>query len=117
MVTALQPTDDQHQDLLNRLHEVSERTGTQVAGSLEKFAAGFGAFANRAFDEAVQLLEPVLSDSVLLGGSNPQRRVIEDTYLEACMRAGHYEKARAILQGRNRESSVFDNKLLRKISG
>lgn len=117
MATAMQDTDLQHQDLLHKLHDVSEKTGTQVASSLEKFAAGFGAFANCAFDEAVRLLEPVLSDSVLVGGSNPQRRIVEDTYLEACMRSGQYDKAGAILRGRNRESSVFDSNLLKKING
>jgi len=117
MATALQDTDTQHQDLLKKLHEVSEKSGTRVASALEKYAAGFGAFTRRDFDAAVQLLEPVLSDSVLIGGSNPQRRVIEDTYLEACMRTEQYDKASAILRGRNRASSVFDSNLLRKIDG
>lgn len=116
MVTALQPTDEPHRNLLKKLHDVAEKRGTRVACSLEKFAAGFGAFANRDFDEAVELLGPALSDSVLLGGSNPQRRVIEDTYLEACMRTEQYDKASAILRGRNRKSSVFDTKLLEVIN-
>ena len=115
MVTALQPGAEPQQDLLNKLHDVAERRGTQVARSLEKFAAGFGAFARCAFDDAVQLLEPVLADSVLLGGSNPQRRVIEDTYLEACMRTAQYDKASAILRARNRHFSDFDNNLRRRI--
>jgi hypothetical protein len=117
MATALQPTDAQHQDLLTKLHDVSEKRATKAAESLEIFAAGFGAFTRRAFDETVQLLEPVLADSVLIGGSNPQRRVVEDTYLEACMRTEQYAKAGAILRSRNRESSVFDKNLLSKIDG
>ena len=112
MATAMQTSDAEHKSLLDELHEIAEKRDTPAAASLEVFASGFGAFAKHAYEETVGLLEPVLSDSVLLGGSNPQRRVVEDTYLEACMRSEQYGKARAILQNRNRPTSVFDQRLL-----
>lgn len=112
MAAALQTDDASQQDLLGKLHAVAEKRGTRIAVSLETFARGFGAFASHDYEDAVDLLEPVLSASVLLGGSNPQRRVVEDTYLEACMRSEQYDKARAILQHRDRPTSVFDQNLL-----
>lgn len=116
MGTALQANEQRHCELLNELRGNAEKSGTQLAASIETFAKGFGAFARNANEEAVQLLEPVLDDSVLLGGSNPQRRVIEDTYLEACMRSDQFDKARTILEERNRPWSVFDQKLLARIN-
>ena len=115
MATALQTDTDSHQDLLAKLHDITKKRNTRVAASLEVFAAAFGAFANGAYDEVVQALEPLLPDSVLLGGSNPQRRIVEDTYLEACMRSEKFDKARAVLQQRNRSTSVFDQKLLQTV--
>ncbi|NOX68867.1 MAG: hypothetical protein GXP15_06755 [Gammaproteobacteria bacterium] len=112
MATALQTDAAPHEELVARLQAIAEKRGSRVAASLETFARAFGAFRNQAYEEVVALLEPVLPDSVLLGGSNPQRRIVEDTYLEACMRSEHYDKARSILQYRNRPASVFDQKLL-----
>ena len=116
MGTALQADGEKHQELLDELHGIAEKRGTQVASSIEIFAKSFGAFANHAYEDTVNLLEPVLKDSLLLGGSNPQRRIIEDTYLEACMRSDQYAKAHAILLERNRASSSFDQNLLTRIN-
>ena len=116
MGTALQADGEQHQELLDELHGIAEKRGTQVASSIEIFAKSFGAFANHAYEDTVNFLEPVLKDSLLLGGSNPQRRIIEDTYLEACMRSDQYAKAHAILLERNRASSSFDQNLLTRIN-
>ena len=116
MAAALHPDNGKLKDLVQQLREVSEKSGTSVSGCVQYFAKAFGAFANGAYDDAVAVLEPVLADSVLIGGSNPQRRIVEDTYLEACMRTGRYAQARAIVEGRNRKSSVFDMKLLDRIS-
>lgn len=117
MATALHPENEKHADLMDQLSAFSSRTGTQEAECVRQYAAGFGAFANRAYDDVVRLLGPLLADSVLIGGSNPQRRIIEETYVEACMRAGQYDKASEIVQGRKRDFSVFDSDLLKKING
>ena len=115
MAAALHPDDRKLKELLQQLGAVAEKRGTRVAACVYQYAEGFGAFANEAYDDVVTILEPVLPDSVLLGGSNPQRRIVEDTYLEACIRSGRDEQARAVLLGRNRETSVFDSNLLDKI--
>lgn len=117
MATALHPADRKHDDMIEELREVSALTGTRVAECVLQFATGIGAFVAHAYDDAVGFLEPAVADSVLIGGSNPQRRIIEETYVEACVRAGYYDKASAILTARDRGFSVFDNKLLEKISG
>jgi len=116
MAAALHPDAGKQKDMVQQLREVSEKSGTRVAGCVQQFSEGFGAFTDESYDEAVALLEPVLADSVLIGGSNPQRRIVEDTYLEACMRTGRYEQARTVVEARDRTNSVFDMKLLDRIS-
>ncbi len=117
MATALQTDIEPQQDLLEKLHRIAEKRKSQVAASLEVFAAAFVAFSNGDYDDVVQSLEPLLPDSVLLGGSNPQRRIVEDTYIEACIRSKNYDKARTVLEQRNRPGSVFDQKLLQIAGG
>jgi len=117
MATALQADTDSQQEFLEKLRRIAVKRESRVAASLEVFADAFGAFANGAYDDVVQSLEPLLPDSVLLGGSNPQRRIVEDTYLEACMRSKRYDKARTVLQQRNRPTSVFDQELLQIAGG
>ena len=51
------------------------------------YAEGFCAFANSDFDTSVARLKSAVTDSVLLGGSNPQRHVIEETYQAALIAA------------------------------
>jgi len=116
MATALHPRNKKHEDLMDQLSEFTTESGTRVARCVRQYAQGLGAFTNRAWGDAVNLLEPVLVDSVLIGGSNPQRRIIEETYLEACIRAGQNDKAVAILHRRNRECSVFDGNLLKRMN-
>ena len=41
------------------------------------------AFTQRDFTECKNLLEPILGDTVLVGGSNPQRAVVWETYASA----------------------------------
>jgi hypothetical protein len=47
----------------------------------------FCAFANGDFATSVARLDLAVGDSVLLGGSNPQRHVIEETYQAALIAA------------------------------
>lgn len=116
MAAALHPDDAKLKDLVRQLREVFEKSGTRVSECVQQFAKGFGAFADDAYDDAVRLLQPVFADSVLIGGSNPQRRIVEDTYLEACMRSGRYTQVRAIIEARDRHSSIFDMKLLDRVN-
>jgi len=114
-LAALHPDSQELESLLQQLREVADKRDTRVAECVQQYAAGFGAFRNEAYADVIELLEPVLADSVLVGGSNPQRRIVEDTYLEACMRSGGSAQARAVLIERNRETSVFDSKLLDRL--
>lgn len=74
-------------------------------------ADGFAAYHAGCYAESAAILEPILASAVTLGGSNPQRRIIEDTYLDACVRCARHEAARKIVAARNRPNSLFDQRL------
>lgn len=61
---------------------------------------GFAACAAGSFDEAADILVPLLPEVVRIGGSGAQRDMVEDTAIVACLRAGRSEAARAILRRR-----------------
>jgi len=88
MSVAILNDPEQRQALLDELRRLSEEQGTELARCMLQFAQGFYAFADADYAAAVTLLQPVLPGSVLLGGSNPQRRIVEETFLAASARAG-----------------------------
>ncbi|MGI9200273.1 MAG: hypothetical protein ACR2QL_04390 [Woeseiaceae bacterium] len=51
---------------------------SNVGEVVDRFTRGFYAFADGAYAEAADLLQQS-NDSIFLGGSNPQRRVVEET--------------------------------------
>ena len=77
----------QQNALIDELGQVAASSGTPLANAMLAYAEGFRAFADRDFVAAVERLRSVVADSVLLGGSNPQRRVIEETYQAALIAA------------------------------
>ena len=115
MSMALLNNKEHRQACLDELTRLSQESKAELANCMLQFAKGFNAFADCDYAAAVALLEPVMSGSVMLGGSNPQRRIIEETLLEACIRAGQHEKATAILQSRNGGQPAIDSELLGKI--
>ena len=54
---------------------------------------GVQAFAEGDHDRAVRILEPLMPELVRIGGSHAQRELWEDTFIVACLRAGHGDKA------------------------
>ena len=112
MAASLHPDPARQKECANRLHDVTQESGSRMAECLEIYAQGFHAYNNGSYDEAVEVLAPALADSVLLGGSNPQRRVIEDTYLAACLHAGRQAEAQAVVVRRDRKNSSFDQEIL-----
>ena len=71
---------------------------------------GIAAFARDDYESAADLIEPVFPQLARIGGSHAQREVFEDTLLEACIRAGRYDKAEDMLRERlNRRSSPRDS--------
>jgi len=73
-------------------------------------AQGIWAFAQGAYDEAIQCIEPVADQIIRIGGSDAQREVFEDTLLEAYLRAGRYAQAEALLRQRlGRRPSARDS--------
>lgn len=86
MSTGLANNAAEQRTLIEGLGRLADSEATPLANAMLRYAEGFCAFANQDFALAIERLEPVLADSVLLGGSNPQRRVVAETY-EAALAA------------------------------
>lgn len=86
--------------------------------SLIPLYRGIQSFANGDYQEAVRVLEPIMPDIVRLGGSHAQRELCEDTLIVACLRAGHAEKARTLIDNRlHRRPSRRDEAWRRQAGG
>ena len=112
--TALNPEDHHHAKLESALREIAKETESGAIRCAHHAAKAFGEFVSQDYNAATETLEPILTDTVLLGGSNPQRRIIEETYVEACIRANKHDAAREILWIRNRPQSRLDQILLQR---
>jgi len=90
MVVALSNSSERKQELENELLKLknAEFDTDSVAHALVDMMNGFIAFAERDFDSSARTLAPVIEASVMLGGSNPQRSVIGETFMQACHNAG-----------------------------
>jgi hypothetical protein len=76
---------------------------------------GVQAFAEGDHKRAVRILEPLLPELVRIGGSHAQRELWEDTFIVACLRAGHGDKAARMISERlHRRPSRRDQAWLRE---
>ena len=57
------------------------------AAAITNCARAFAAFADEDYLSAVPMLETAVEDGLLLGGSNPQRRLLQETLDEAIVRS------------------------------
>ena len=100
------------ENLQKRLAELEVRAadGKLAPGpSAIDICRGIRAFAEGDNDNAVRILEPVMSELVRIGGSHAQRELWEDTLIVACLRGGHSDKAAKIIAARlNRRPSARD---------
>ena len=86
--------------LIDGLRDLAAQ-GHPVAGTVVlPLAQGIQAFVRGDYDETVRLIAPTADQIVGVGGSNAQREVIEDTLVEACLRAGRFEEAERLLRKR-----------------
>lgn len=70
---------------------------------------GVQAFAEGDHERAVRILEPLMPELVRIGGSHAQRELWEDTFIVACLRAGHGDKAARMISERlHRRPSARD---------
>ena len=78
-----------------------------------ELCAGAAAFAAGDYQAAARLLGDALADLPRIGGSHAQREVFEDTYIVACLRAGHRGRAEQRLRMRlARRPSTRDERWL-----
>lgn len=74
--------------------------GGLTSGVVLPLVEGVHAFGAGDYRRAIELIEPVRSRFVELGGSRAQRDVFADTLLEACFRAGDGDRAERLLAER-----------------
>jgi hypothetical protein len=71
-----------------------------AADVAEPVARGFEAFAREDWPLAVDMMAPVVTSLVRIGGSRAQRDLVENTLLAAYIRAGRTDEAKALLARR-----------------
>lgn len=99
---ALRTLSDGLRDLDAKGHPTA---GTTVLPLVEAIAA----FGRGEYAESARGLETLMDRIILVGGSNAQREVFEDTLVEAYLRAGEYDRAETLLRKRlDRRSSARD---------
>ena len=86
-------------------------TAPGVAELLPPLARGWAAYVAGEYAAAADLLLPTLPTLVRVGGSHAQREVVEDTVIEALLRAGRPDEAATLLRRRlDRRESVLDRR-------
>ena len=106
--------DDEALAALNDGLRALEAKGNPLAGELMlPLVQGIGAFGHGDYQGCARLLEPLLDRVIGVGGSNAQREVVQDTVLEAYLRAEDYDRAEALLRQRlDRRPSARDARWL-----
>lgn len=95
--------------MMRRLQSKAEQGDTCTRDVLVPLLQGLTAFATGKYAAAANVLEPICSQLVRIGGSHAQREVFEDTLLEAYLRAEMFDKAEVMLAERlGRRASVRD---------
>lgn len=86
--------------LIDGLHGLDAQGHPSAGTVVLPIVQGIAAFGRGDYAEAVRLIDPVFDRIVGVGGSNAQREVLEDTLIEACLRAGRFDRAEALLRDR-----------------
>jgi tetratricopeptide (TPR) repeat protein len=100
---ALVAVATQREDFDQRLAELEtlQASGKLAPGQLViDLCRGICAFAKGDYDAAILAFEPLMPAIAKIGGSHAQRELYEDTYMVACLRGGHPDKARQIISRR-----------------
>ncbi len=66
------------------------------------------------FDECVRLLEPIINNVAIIGGSHAQRDVVHRTHIDSLQKSGNRERAEQFINARlrDRPTSVWSKKRL-----
>ena len=100
---ALLAVATQREDFDQRLAELEilNATGKLAPGPIVvELCRGIRAFAGGDYEAAILAFEPLMPVIAKIGGSNAQRELYEDTYIVACLRSAHPDKARRIISRR-----------------
>ncbi|MEP1142403.1 MAG: tetratricopeptide repeat protein [Henriciella sp.] len=84
---------------------------------VQQVSAALISFLDGQFRESASILEAIHQDVSRIGGSNAQRRVVEDTLVMALVNAGEQTRAKALLERRLlRRPSSLDQQLIGRVS-
>ena len=86
LITALLGSDAELKTLTEAIGDLK---GNRNASYFEQLLAGAIAFTQRDFDKSQAIFEPLVAHTVLMGGSNPQRSIVQQTYERAKELAGN----------------------------
>ena len=96
--------------LVDGLEDMARRGSALACEVTLPLVRGVRAFADGAYDEAVEQIEPLAPQLTRIGGSHAQREVFEDTLLEAYLRSGRFDSAEEMLRERlSRRPSARDS--------
>ena len=89
MIVALCDSGERKKTLKNELLELknAETDTESVAHGLVDMMNGFEAYAQQDYLGCARSLGGVVASAVKLGGSNPQRSVVKETFMQACRQA------------------------------
>ncbi|MBL4836955.1 MAG: hypothetical protein JKY34_05195, partial [Kordiimonadaceae bacterium] len=85
MLAALSGSTDLYKKLEQEFETLENSTTTRLLSGLNN---SFWAYSQGQYSRCADTLKPLVQNSVLLGGSNPQRKIVEETFMAACKRAG-----------------------------
>jgi hypothetical protein len=89
---------------LTSLARHGERDASGVWESVAApLAAGLIAYSQGKFDQAANLIAPLLPRLHVIGGSHVQRDVFVQTWIDAALKAGHHSAVEDVLMQRHRE--------------
>ena len=112
-VAALSLDDVEYLQLVKEFEALDDN---EAAKLLTDLAQGFRAFAQQNYATAEALLRPVVGAAVRLGGSNPQRRIVEETWFTASAKSGETASASKILRNRlTQRHSIYDEQILAQL--
>ncbi len=104
-------------EMITALEEIASLKGTPQSDATLAMADGISAYQAGEFTRAADSLGAVMDEVVRIGGSNAQREIIEDTYIQALMRGGQIQRARTALTVRlDRRPSPRDSLWLSQIT-
>jgi tetratricopeptide (TPR) repeat protein len=96
---------------IDQLQELGESDQLPAGTTAASLARAYGAFATEEWGQVIELLEPLMSQVVRIGGSRAQRDLMANTLLAAYVRDGRPDDAAAFVE------TIHDRQPSRPVAG